>query len=108
MLPKIQQSDFWDGKGELLCPGCGQEYLHAVKVEAFDRTSEDMGGVHVTVSSGKATVDNVMKDNPSSRRDGLKIFFACETCDCESVLMIMQHKGTTYITHHALAHARQF
>ena len=85
----------WSDKGELLCPGCGREYLRAVKVEAFDRSSEDMGGVHVTVSSGKATVDNV-------RKEGVKVFFTCETCNCESVLMIMQHKGTTYITHHAL------
>jgi hypothetical protein len=41
-------------------------------------------------------VDEDMSNNPSSRRQGLKINFICECCEAKvHTLNIVQHKGST-------------
>jgi hypothetical protein len=89
-----------DGAGtaaELFCPKCGGNYLNHDKVEIFDRSEDKPLGLHVSVIAGRATVDSEMAGNPSSRRHGLTITFACESCGQQSVLSIGQHKGNTEV-----------
>ena len=81
----------------LLCPSCGGNYLHHDKVEVFERDDDAETGLHVTIENGKASTDNDLKDNPSSRRHGLKIHCWCEHCEAKPVLSIIQHKGNTWI-----------
>jgi hypothetical protein len=97
---------------ELLCPRCGNEYLHHGEVAVYDRREdapevERFGVVPVTdpdfpifpiIGSSRATYD-VLPDaesrNPSSRRNGVTIAFSCEGCHAVSVLQIAQHKGVS-------------
>jgi hypothetical protein len=79
----------------LLCPYCGNEYLHHSKITAYDR-SEDATAVTVSeIERGVVTRTAVLSDaarNPSSRRDGIAIEFWCENCHGRSELTIAQHK----------------
>lgn len=94
--------------GMLTCPRCKDHYLHQTDVMVFNRR-EDAEKVHLTsVVKDRLTamvtvadVDNDTSLNPSSRRHGLLIDFACESCDGEEnkskvTLAIYQHKGSTY------------
>jgi hypothetical protein len=81
----------------LLCPNCGFDYLHHYRVEVFERKEDEEKGVHVLVEQGKAVIDQNLSGNPSSRRDGLRIQFACEGCSARPVLTIAQHKGNTHV-----------
>ena len=86
--------------GELLCPHCGGSNLHHNEVHSWVRDTEDADkGLHVGVSVGDQNV-HVCRDmgyNPSSRRDGVRIIFWCETCDEFPELYLYQHKGTTFV-----------
>jgi hypothetical protein len=85
---------------ELLCPACGDNYLHHDKVEVFERCGEDSEtGFHATIENMRIEIDRDMAGNPSQRRDGMKIEFYCEGCEKRSVLKIVQHKGITYQDH---------
>ena len=81
----------------LCCNDCGFNYLHQYKVEVFDRQEDEKTGTHSITTSGGVHVDHNMEGNPSSRRDGIRVFFNCEGCDKKQVLSIVQHKGMTYI-----------
>ncbi len=89
----------------LLCPKCGNNYLHQRTVQIFNR-DEDAHAVRVTTVDDKATheafIANELSLNPSKRRHGMRIGFYCEVCDGEietesKFLNIAQHKGLTYI-----------
>lgn len=96
MQPEFEQ--YHEGIGaELVCPGCGSNYLHHGKVEIFDRSEDQSDGLHVVVGDQDVRIDKVMTGNPSTRRHGLKIHMDCEQCKCEPVLIIYQHKGQTYV-----------
>lgn len=95
--------------GMLVCPRCKDHYLHQTDVMVFNRR-EDAEKAHLTsvVKDGPtamvtvADVDNGTSLNPSGRRHGLLIDFACESCDGEEskskvTLAIYQHKGSTYL-----------
>lgn len=92
-LPKFDQTN-----GELLCPQCGNEYLHHEKIEAFQRLEDAVSGLHVSIEGEELVVDKNLGGNPSMRRHGLKIQFRCESCSHKPVMKIDQHKGNTYIT----------
>jgi len=95
MIPKFEE--YQEGFGaELICPSCGSNNLHHDRVEIYERNEDAVHGLHVVVVEGKATLDNSLEGNPSSRRHGLKIFFWCEGCKAKPVLSVKQHKGTTY------------
>jgi len=81
----------------LLCPSCGCNYLRHDKIEVFEREPDAETGLHVTVGSGKASIDSDLNDNPSSRRHGVNMHFWCENCDAKPVLSVAQHKGNTWI-----------
>ena len=102
--------------GDLACPTCNEGYLHQIRVDTFFRDSEDSErGMHVNADRHSMLGDQSMVGNPSSRRDGVKIYFTCEFChttedddddvvevNVESympphVLCIVQHKGFTHI-----------
>lgn len=82
----------------LICPFCKFTYLHQYKYEIFNRQQEDAEeGSHVIVGGNDVSIDRSMVGNPSSRRDGLKIYFTCEGCEENPVLLITQHKGQTFL-----------
>lgn len=91
---------------DLLCPHCGDQYIHQINVEIFSCTEDAPNGDHwnipitdMSYSSGKPFKhDDRLVGNPSARRSGLKIQFACECCGRDSYLNIAQHKGTTEIS----------
>ena len=93
----------WNGENVLLCPACGEEYLHQGKIEVFERSEDDVFGTHTMINGPCTTVchENVchdaVKGNPSSRRQGLTIEFFCEFCNCCYVMEIYQHKGLTFM-----------
>ena len=88
-----------DEDGHLLCPACGGDNLHHYRIEVFDRDDDDVNGQHVVVEGRKTIIDKDMANNPSSRRDGLRIFFWCEGCRAKSTLEVYQHKGVTFTEH---------
>src|SRR5262245_48689829 len=93
----------------LLCPRCGENYLHHGQVEIFDRR-EDADGLHTTVGVGRVAVDRDMSRKPSSRRHGIAIGFWCEQCNGNEAdvrgasmrLTIAQHKGQTFLAWEAI------
>ena len=99
LLAPVVFSEDWSMDQVLTCPNCGGDYLHHGTVTVFDR-QEDAEAV-VTKISGKHyhTEGPAPPDwgNPSSRRHGLAITFACETCTVSAELTIAQHKGSTQI-----------
>tara|TARA_R110000822_G_scaffold38746_6_gene107122 strand:+ start:496 stop:795 length:300 start_codon:yes stop_codon:yes gene_type:complete len=83
----------------LVCP-CGDPYgLHHIRVDVFGRPEDGVAVVcSVTAGNVEPEVSLGMSHpgaNPSMRRDGIRITFACENCDEESSLVLAQHKGTT-------------
>ena len=97
MQPQFKSPQVND-EAELLCPKCKSDYLHHYRVDVFERSEDQVCGVHVVVEKGSATTDTAMTGNPSSRRHGLVIHFECEQCLTKSVLKIAQHKGNTLVT----------
>ena len=95
MIPEFDNQD--ESGADLLCPACGNAFLHHESVEVFERTEDADHGLHVTVSGGKSEADTNLAGNPSSRRHGLFVRFSCETCDAVPILTIRQHKGSTVI-----------
>lgn len=85
------------GHQTLLCPGCGNGFLHQQHVEVFDRHEDADVGMHATVEMGVTTVDVDQTENPSPRRDGIRIGFSCESCETTPSLVIIQHKGNTFV-----------
>jgi hypothetical protein len=83
----------------LLCHNCGHNYHHLGKVETFFRDKEDSHkGLHVTATSSQLTINkDTNSNNPSSRRDGVIIYFYCENCEEGSNLAIIHHKGHTLL-----------
>ena len=92
----------------LLCPGCGDPYLHHTKVEVYDRDEDAATGTVITAErpwpSGESITVNVdtnksMDACPSPRRSGIRVHLVCECCGATPYIDIIQHKGCTYINH---------
>ncbi len=85
----------------LLCPHCDNDYLHHEGVEIYNR-KEDATADRISVSTCnehnkyELNIDQGGK-NPSGRRDGIRVFFSCESCGQASALTITQHKGQTFM-----------
>jgi len=87
-----------DKENLLVCPHCGEVFLHQYKTEIFDRDEDELEGFHViTDRENDIIIKRDLEGNPSKRRDGLKIHFFCEMCSAKSVLDIYQHKGQTFV-----------
>lgn len=115
----VKLSEFIEGCTCLVCPGCGEDFLHQGEVTVYNRErDESETGAAVTVSTSEfkgppnykggppstreRTAVTIGQDvskaagNPSDRRQGLKIAFECEV-GCTANLTIIQHKGNTVI-----------
>lgn len=96
-----------DSDGYLVCPSCGGNYLHQRWVREYDRAGEDGETTVTEVHCTKVrTVNQDADRNPSRRRDGIRIAFACEGCTAHVELIVSQHKGNTevYMEHLPGAH----
>jgi hypothetical protein len=92
----------YGSKFYLVCPECGEEYLHQRRVTVWDRLEDAPMVRETTVSVAVSTMmaDSHLTANPSERRQGMSIFFECETClEGEEMheLCIAQHKGSTFV-----------
>jgi hypothetical protein len=91
----------------LLCPYCKEGHLHHTRVEIYSRKEDASSGLLVDVSDlveqplepSRINVipNSPMKNNPSLRRGGLRITFDCECCPETSRLIVVQHKGNTFV-----------
>ena len=90
----------------VVCAHCGHENTHLHSVETFSQKEDSITGIHVTagIIDGTCTVsvDTDVSGNPSSRRDGVIVYFECETDECGKLtaLFIAQHKGADYLSIH--------
>jgi len=82
------------------CPCCNSEYLHQQEVIVYER-KEDETTVIETHATWRGTTKRrtAGKDNPSPRRQGLRVIYWCEECDAKSVYVSLQHKGQTLEEH---------
>lgn len=99
MKAEVQVDNYGTNLSNLLCPSCGDGYLHQGIVEVYNR-QEDAEQVRATIVDGydvlSHTIPNDKSNNPSSRRTGVVIHFECEHCeDTDFQLRIAQHKGFT-------------
>lgn len=85
------------------CPACEYEYTHLEYYEIY-QCLEDSPGIHTMTTLAGTIVDLDMKDYPSPRRDGMRMYFSCESCHGGMEegqfppffqLFIFQHKGVT-------------
>lgn len=87
-----------DGENILMCPHCGEIFLHQYKTEIFDRDEDEVKGLYVkTDRNDGIIVKKDLEGNPSKRRDGLRVHFFCEICQASCALEIYQHKGQTFV-----------
>ena len=100
LLRREIQTEDYGGDFSLLCPRCGDGFIHHGQVAVFSRPKEE-GPVSLTrvASDGLVVVgEKAIACNPSSRRDGIAIGFWCESCgEDDFELTIEQHKGNTFI-----------
>jgi hypothetical protein len=94
------------GNLEFACPRCGSGNLHHARITAYSRGEDAPATVRIDIegpTSQTSVEDSQQSTNPSRRRDGIAIRFACEACcwnDDQSDLIeltIAQHKGSTEI-----------
>ena len=71
--------------------------MHHSVVDVFERGEDEPEHTKVHVDGNNVIISRGKNGNPSIRRDGLSIFFWCETCENHPKLNIYQHKGSTYI-----------
>lgn len=85
--------------GALSCPKCSHTYLNHLQIEVWER-EEDAHEALVTICTTGGGVSVIRKStfyNPSPRRNGARVQFACECCHAKPVLTFIQHKGETLL-----------
>lgn len=86
----------------IACPYCKDPHgFHHRRIDAYFRKNDrDKHGPYVSIDyeKGLSKYDRFssMDENPSGKRDGISIWFWCETGCPDSKLNIKQHQGTTY------------
>ena len=99
---EVKLGDLFASSGQdasnLLCPSCGDFYMHQKGVTVFDR-NEDDETCFVTAAARQEVMvkKRAAPDNPSPRRQGMTIYFRCEFCTPIFKLHIAQHKGVTML-----------
>lgn len=94
-----------DSDDALICPDCGESYLHQELVEIIFRDREDGDATSVEMSKDLLTMRRLKNEQiKQTRRHITSIYFSCENENCletenvESLkLNIYQHKGQTYM-----------
>jgi hypothetical protein len=82
------------------CPCCGGDYLHQLEVIVYERSEDEPTVIETHATRGRTTrrrTDGT--DNPSPRRQGLRVLYLCELCETKSVHTSLQHKGQTMEEH---------
>ena len=81
----------------LRCP-CGSDMTHFAGLAAFMRQEDAPTGTLTLIDAGGTHVaeGDPLRDNPSVRRDGIRLYFTCEDCD-GFMLVLYQHKGNTFV-----------
>ena len=82
----------------LLCPNCKGDYLHQLSAQVYFVDAEDSDKGNAFEISKDCVSSVPMRNNPSSRRDGIRIAFNCENRDAFPSLIIVQHKGQTIVS----------
>ena len=83
---------YLDEDGKLICPNCGDGFLHHETVIVYDRGEDALANItHI----GEPVIPT--PENPSPRRHGLRVRCFCEHHSGKWDLLIFQHKGSTYI-----------
>lgn len=90
--------------GALTCAACGSEWIHHVAVAVYSRAEDETARIvemtDIDASEGEMSVTSDTGEcgaNPSARRGGIRVVFACEGCAALSDLTIAQHKGRTLV-----------
>lgn len=93
----INSSVYCEDVNVLVCPVCGDSYLHLKTIEVFDRNEDAEKGMHLFISHHETNIKyDTLPRNPSARRNGVRIVFCCEICGKDTPeLIISQHKGQT-------------
>lgn len=89
----------------LLCPICGNGYLHQISCSAGWRDAEDGPGTVTTTMRNSVESVRVCDKTISGRRDSIDVEFHCENCHFDDslsrvgsvTLRIQQHKGETWL-----------
>lgn len=82
----------------LQCAACSHDCTHQEEVVVFNRNeSTEQQFMRVQVNWSEVTIDDCMAGNPSPRRQAVVIAYTCEECNAVSQLIVMQHKGTTFV-----------
>ena len=91
----------------LACPLCENTYLHQGPVEIYERGEDAEVVCQYKIDRGRGYgvyhLPSKESNNPSSRRQGLRLYFMCELCsqnpekEYDIPLVIYQHKGKTYV-----------
>lgn len=85
-----------DAQNVLVCPACNSPNLHQTAISTFFRKEDAVEGVFKKIDSSGVFYTHPNR-NPSPRRTGFLIAFACEQCNADPELAIYQHKGSTYV-----------
>jgi hypothetical protein len=96
-LPTVE---FGDHGLELRCPRCGGTDLCQGQATLFHRTEDGEATITTRIVNGFAETRLLPFDqvgNPSSRRHGLAIAFACEGCGDGLELTIAQNGGSSTV-----------
>jgi predicted GIY-YIG superfamily endonuclease len=86
----------------LKCRVCGGDYTHQKSIEVFQKETESSNGFHTTATLYGTFTDFYMDNNPSEKRNGLRVYFCCESCHSGQTtrpqyqVIIYQHKGQTF------------
>ena len=89
-----------DKSNAVVCPTCGGSYSHQGAVTVYDR-AEDESKTQVTeIDDGRIwsqPIGSKHTNNPSRRRNGVRIVIDCESGCPSRDLVVYQHKGSTYV-----------
>lgn len=83
--------------GLLICPSCGDDYLHHDRIVSHTREEDETAVVQVVYVPESEDKQLQIPENPSSRRSGVVISGFCENCRKRWDLTLAQHKGQTEI-----------
>jgi hypothetical protein len=87
-----------------LCPCCESEFLHQQEVMVYERNEDENTVIETHATRGRTTKRRTAgTDNPSPRRQGLRVIYWCEQCETTSAYTSFQHKGNTLEEHVCLS-----
>jgi hypothetical protein len=101
--PTFDDEPWFPKSLRLLCPCCGSNEIHQFQYEIFQRREDKGEDDDYTLYTAIDHWGDVIKpsfENPSDRRNGIRIFFWCEHCWETPSLVLFQHKGSENMQWH--------